>query len=110
MNKNKVSDMDNIGGYGTKYRNNTINDENELKMFELAGHITHNHHRHTSNNHQKTAYSYRSSVRHVDETDLFQQFNGRANNYGASREKEHSNKGLESLHNLKKEYYQFVEE
>ena len=68
-------------------------------MFELASQITHNHHRHTSTNPQKTAYSYRSSVRHGDDGEIFQQF--KQSNYGMSREKDHQKIGVESLEKTK---------
>lgn len=54
-------------------------------MFELAGQITNNHHRHASINPHKTAYSYRSSMKNGDDNDLFQIFSGKPNNYDFSR-------------------------
>ena len=78
-------------------------------MFELAGQLTHNHQRHTSTNPHKTAYSYRSSVRHGDEADIIQQFSGKHNNYaGMSREKEHHTIGIESLEKTKNDFELFI--
>ena len=78
-----------ISKYREPYQDTrTVTDENRVHLFDVTSSIPQKPSKNPVINGQKTVYSHRSSLRHNEEGDLFQQFAGHNfSNVPLSREK-----------------------